>query len=80
MTLDRPDSILKPSTGSSGAVGEILWIDRLPIFPQNSLAPADENRYRKFKIVVGILAGAGILIILGAIVGGYYLVSWLLGA
>ena len=48
-----------------------------PYFPQSSLSPKDENRYRKFKIIVGILAAAGILILIGAVVGAYYLVTWL---
>jgi len=48
-----------------------------PYFPQNSLSPRDENRYRKFKIIVGVLAAMGILIILGAVIGAYYLITWL---
>ncbi len=50
-----------------------------PYFPQNSLSPADENRYKKFKVIVGAAAALGVLILIGIVVGGYYLVSWLLG-
>jgi hypothetical protein len=49
-----------------------------PYFPQSSLSPPDENRYRKFKIAV---AGAGLLLILllgGAVVGVWYLAKWIL--
>ena len=48
-----------------------------PYFPQSSLAPADEGRYRKFKIIVaGIIAS--LLLLLGAIVAGaVYLLKWL---
>ena len=49
-----------------------------PYFPQSSLSPPDENRYRKFKAVI-----AGLIILLLAIVGGavtgvVYLIKWLL--
>ena len=48
-----------------------------PYFPQSSLSPPDESRYRKFKLIFG-----GILVLLltmagGAIVGLVYLVRWL---
>jgi hypothetical protein len=41
-----------------------------PYFPQGSLAPADKNRYRKFKLVIAggvlllvlLLAGAGLAV------------------
>lgn len=47
-----------------------------PYFPQNSLAPPDENRYKKFKLVV-VLAGLLLVILLGAIgVGIWYLLKW----
>jgi len=44
-----------------------------PYFPQGSLSPPDENRYRKFKLAV---AGAVILLIVllgGVGVGVWYL-------
>ena len=48
-----------------------------PYFPQSSLAPADENRYRKFKVVV-VLAVLLLLIVLGGIgVAAWYLVKWM---
>ncbi|HEY3102477.1 MAG TPA: hypothetical protein VGJ69_02725 [Pyrinomonadaceae bacterium] len=48
-----------------------------PYFPQSSLSPPDQNRYRKFKLVI-----AGLIVLLLAIVGGaitgiVYLVKWL---
>jgi len=48
-----------------------------PYFPQSSLSPPDENRYRKFKLMV-----AGIIVLLatmaaGAIAGLVYLLRWL---
>jgi hypothetical protein len=48
-----------------------------PYFPQSSLSPPDENRYRKFKLmvtalIVSLLAGVG-----GAVVGIVYFVKWL---
>jgi hypothetical protein len=48
-----------------------------PYFPQNQLSPPDENRYKKFKYVVGALIFALIAIVIGAIFGIYYLVRWL---
>jgi hypothetical protein len=48
-----------------------------PYFPQSSLSPPDQNRYRKFKLIlVGIIFS--LLVILGgAITGIVYLVKWL---
>jgi hypothetical protein len=48
-----------------------------PYFPQGSLSPPDEERYRKFKLV--IFGGALLLLVLfaGAIVGLMYLIKWL---
>lgn len=48
-----------------------------PYFPQSSLSPPDENRYRRFKLMV-----AGIVLLLLAILGGVitgvvYLIKWL---
>jgi Tfp pilus assembly protein PilX len=48
-----------------------------PYFPQSSLSPPDENRYRKFKLIV---AGIVLLVlaILGiAVTGAVYLIKWL---
>jgi len=46
-----------------------------PYFPQSSLAPADKNRYRKFKLLVMLLALViiGILAALGY--GVWYLIK-----
>jgi hypothetical protein len=44
-----------------------------PYFPQGSLSPPDQNRYRKFKlIVVAVVAGIAVLL---AVVG---LAAWYL--
>ena len=48
-----------------------------PYFPQSSLSPPDENRYRKFKLMV---TGAIVLILLilgGLITGVVFLIKWL---
>jgi hypothetical protein len=49
-----------------------------PYFPQNQLSPPDENRYKKFKIVVGGVIFILTLLAIAAGVGIYYLVSWLM--
>jgi hypothetical protein len=49
-----------------------------PYFPQSSLSPKDENRYKKFKIIVGILIAVLILLLLGAGFGIYYLIMWMI--
>lgn len=48
-----------------------------PYFPQGSLAPPDENRFKKFKLAMfGLLLL--ILLLLGGIgVGIWYLLKWL---
>jgi hypothetical protein len=48
-----------------------------PYFPQSSLSPPDEKRYRKFKLVVVGVALLVLLIIAGAIFGAVYLMRWL---
>lgn len=48
-----------------------------PYFPQNQLSPPDENRYKKFKLVVGALIGLLVLALIGAGIGIYYLLAWL---
>jgi hypothetical protein len=48
-----------------------------PYFPQSSLSPPDQNRYRKFKIVVFSVAGLLLLTIGAVIVGAVYLIKWL---
>jgi hypothetical protein len=46
-----------------------------PYFPQNQLSPPDEKRYRKFKIIVGVLALVLVAVIGAAGYGIYYLIS-----
>lgn len=48
-----------------------------PYFPQSSLAPADENRYRKLKLIMFGVALLLLLLLGGAVVGIVYLVKWL---
>ncbi|MEP6901239.1 MAG: hypothetical protein ABJA66_05785 [Actinomycetota bacterium] len=47
-----------------------------PYFPQNQLSPPDENRYKKFKIIVGLAIIAAILLLAGVGIGIYLLISW----
>ena len=49
-----------------------------PYFPQNQLSPPDENRYRKFKFVIGGFVFLVTLILIGLGIGAYYLISWLI--
>ena len=44
-----------------------------PYFPQSSLAPPDKNRYRKFKLLMALLA----LVIVGLVAGAGYVVWYL---
>src|SRR5438067_10293579 len=48
-----------------------------PYFPQSSLSPPDEKRYRKFKLMIA----GGIVLLLaiigGAITGIVFLIRWL---
>jgi hypothetical protein len=48
-----------------------------PYFPQGSLSPPDQKRYRKFKLAV---FGAAVLLLLlvgGVVAGTVYLLKWL---
>lgn len=48
-----------------------------PYFPQGTLSPPDEGRYRKFKLAM-VASGLLVLSILaGFIVGIVYLVKWI---
>lgn len=51
-----------------------------PYFPQNQLSPPDENRYKKFKFVVGTILFFVVLILIGLGIGAYYLISWLVAS
>jgi hypothetical protein len=42
-----------------------------PYFPQGSLAPADKNRYRKFKLIIFAIVVV-ILLVLGGIGWGVW--------
>ena len=44
-----------------------------PYFPQGSLAPPDENRYRKFKLMVVAAILIVILLLAGIGLGAWYL-------
>ncbi len=49
-----------------------------PYFPQSSLAPPDQKRYRKFKLMM-----VGLSLVLVAILGAagfgiWYLIKWIL--
>ena len=48
-----------------------------PYFPQNPLSPKDENRYKKFKLLMAAFIVVLILLLAGAGVGIYYLIRWL---
>ena len=48
-----------------------------PYFPQSSLSPPDEKRYRKFKLIMFSVAIILLLIIGGTIVGMIYLIKYL---
>lgn len=50
-----------------------------PYFPQTSLSPTDENRYKKFKIIVGLAIILLVLLLMGLGFGIYYLVRLFLG-
>jgi hypothetical protein len=42
-----------------------------PYFPQSSLAPPDKNRYRKFKVIVLVIA-VFLIVLLGGIGWGVW--------
>lgn len=50
-----------------------------PYFPQGSLAPPDKNRYRKFKLVMTLVALLVVLALAGAGFAVWYLVRWAAG-
>jgi flagellar basal body-associated protein FliL len=49
-----------------------------PYFPQGSLAPPDKNRYRKFKLLMTLLAVVIIALLAGLGYGAWHLVKRLL--
>ncbi|MDQ3181064.1 MAG: hypothetical protein M3Q33_11145 [Acidobacteriota bacterium] len=46
-----------------------------PYFPQSSLSPTDDNRYKKFKLIVALLIIGLVLLLVGAGFGIYYLIT-----
>jgi hypothetical protein len=48
-----------------------------PYFPQGSLSPPDERRYRKFKMILLLGALALILLLAGSGIAIWYLANWL---
>jgi hypothetical protein len=46
-----------------------------PYFPQSSLAPPDKSRYRKFKLVMAVLALLLVLLVGAAGYGIWYLIT-----
>jgi len=47
-----------------------------PYFPQSKLSPSDENRYKKFKLTIGVAIFALVLLLIGTGFGVFYLVRW----
>jgi hypothetical protein len=50
-----------------------------PYFPQSSLAPPDKSRYRKFKLLMTLLALLLVLIVGAAGYGIWYLIRVISG-
>jgi len=48
-----------------------------PYFPQSSLSPPDEKRYRKFKLAIFTGVALLLLIVGGLVVGIVFLLKWL---
>lgn len=48
-----------------------------PYFPQSSLSPPDESRYRRFKLIIGALILLLLAIVAGAVTGIVYLIKWM---
>jgi hypothetical protein len=48
-----------------------------PYFPQSSLSPPDEKRYRKFKLMIAVVVVSIVAALGAAAVGIVYLVKWL---
>ena len=46
-----------------------------PYFPQGSLAPSDKNRYRKFKLIMTLVAVLLVAVLAGAGIGIWYLLK-----
>lgn len=48
-----------------------------PYFPQSSLSPPDEGRYKKFRLVIVAIVLLILLVLGGAAIGLVYLLKWL---
>jgi hypothetical protein len=48
-----------------------------PYFPQSSLSPPSEKRYRKFKLAVAAGIGLLLLVVGGVVIGAVYLLKWM---
>jgi hypothetical protein len=48
-----------------------------PYFPQNQLSPPDENRYRKFKMMIAGAIVVLLVLLTGLGIGVFYLIRWL---
>jgi hypothetical protein len=48
-----------------------------PYFPQGSLAPPDENRYKRFKFAMFVIGVALVLLMGAAGVGIWYVAKWI---
>ena len=46
-----------------------------PYFPQGSLAPSDKTRYRKFKLIMTLVAVLLVAVLAGVGIGVWYLVK-----
>jgi hypothetical protein len=49
-----------------------------PYFPQGSLAPPDKGRYRRFKLLMTLLALLVVAIVGAAVYGLWYLIKWVM--
>lgn len=46
-----------------------------PYFPQSSLSPQDDKRYKKFKLLIALAILGLIMILIGAGFGIYFLIK-----
>ena len=49
-----------------------------PYFPQNQLSPPDENRFKKFKLIIAGVIIFLVFLLIGAGAGIFYLIKWAL--
>ena len=49
-----------------------------PYFPQGSLAPPDDNRYKRFKLAMFALVVLLVILMAAAGFGLWYLAKWIL--